>query len=266
MAPKLLVVDDDPAVRESFARLLRHHGYAVEESSNGRGAIQRLRSNTFNLAVIDWRLTDMTGLDVAQAMQDDGVLTPWVLLSGYLDFEIARKAGALGAIKAVGYPVDIHAVVADALKEAEARAHGWSWFTEVPMTPSLTAFERWAALVIRSCSAKSDLATIGTWASEVGASETKIYTTCNLVHIAARDSRDFARILRALRKNGGHVSMLEAHIVVAEPRTWRALLDRAGLSDQSAAVISFDDFLRGQRFILQNHHALAVLKASILSR
>lgn len=247
-------------------RLLHHHGYAVDESSTGRAAIQQLRSRPFDLAVIDWRLKDMTGLDVAQAMQDDGVLTPWVLLSGYLDFEIARQAGALGAIKAVGYPVDIHAVVADALKEAAARVHGWLWFTEVPMTPSLTAFERWAALVIRACGAKSDPATIGTWASEVGASETKIYTTCDLVHVSARDSRDFARILRALRKNAGHVTMLEAHVAVAEPRTWRALLDRAGLSDKAAAVISFDDFLRGQRFVSQNHRALAVLKGTILSR
>jgi DNA-binding NtrC family response regulator len=90
----------------------------VEESSTGRAAIQQLRSNTFNLAVIDWRLTDITGLDVAEAMQDDGVLTPRVLVSGYIDFEIARKAGALGAVKAVGYPVDIHALVTDALKEA----------------------------------------------------------------------------------------------------------------------------------------------------
>ena len=183
MAPKLLVVDDDPAVRESFARLLHHHGYAVEESSTGRAAIQQLRSNPFALAVIDWRLTDMTGLDVAQAMHDGGVLTPWVLVSGYLDFEIARKAGALGAVKAVGYPVDINAVVVDALKEAAARAHGWSWFTEVPMTPAMTAFERWAALVIRACGTISDPATIGTWASEVGASETKIYTTCDLVDV-----------------------------------------------------------------------------------
>jgi CheY-like chemotaxis protein len=44
LAPKLLVVDDDPAVRESFARLLRHYGYAVKESSTGRAALQRLRA------------------------------------------------------------------------------------------------------------------------------------------------------------------------------------------------------------------------------
>jgi CheY-like chemotaxis protein len=263
--PRLLVVDDDAAVRESFVRLLRHYGYAAEESATGRDVLQQLRRHPFDLAVIDWRLTDMTGLDVAQAMQDDGVFTPWVLLSGYLDFEIARKAGALGAIKAVGYPVDLHAVVADALKEAAARAHGWSWFTEVPLTPSMTAFERWAALVIRVCGVKSDPATISIWASEVGASETKIYTTCDLVDVSARDSRDFARILRALRKNSGHVAMLEAHMVVAEPRTWRALVDRAGLSDKSA-VISFDDFLRGQRFIPHKHLALVALKASILRR
>ena len=52
-------------------------------------------------------------------------------------------------------------------------------------------------------------------------------------------------------------------MVVAEPRTWRTLLDRAGLSDESAAVISFDHFLRGRQFIRQNHLALATLKASI---
>jgi CheY-like chemotaxis protein len=105
---KILLVDDYPAVLESFTRLLSHDGFVVEAIATGSGAIQKLRSNTFDLAVIDWKLPDMTGLQVAEAVHDLGVLTPWVLFSGYMDFEIARQAGRLGAVKAVSSPIDIN--------------------------------------------------------------------------------------------------------------------------------------------------------------
>ena len=134
------------------------------------------------------------------------------------------------------------------------------------ITASMTAPQVWAALVLRACGADSDPSTISGWSTAAGASETKIYTTCALVGVTARDSRDFAWTLRALRNSAGDVAMLEAHMVVAELRTWRALLERTGLSDKLTAVISFDDFLRGQRFIAQHHLAHAALKASILRR
>jgi CheY-like chemotaxis protein len=263
LAPKLLVVDDDPAVRESFARLLRHHGYAVEESSTGRAAIQQLRTNTYNLAVIDWRLGDMTGLDVAQAMQDGCVLTPWVLVSGYIDLEIARRAGALGAVKAVGYPVDIHVVVTDALKEASSRAHGWSWLPAGPLTDDMTAAERWAALVLRACDSERDPATIPDWATAAGASETTIYATCKVLGIPARLARDFMRILRALRSSAGRVAEIEACLVFHDPRTWQTLLDRAGLHRRHDSIISLEEFLQVQQFVPRVHPGLAALRASI---
>lgn len=265
MAPKLLVVDDDSAVRESFARLLRHHGYSVYESSTGSAAIQQLRSNTFNLAVIDWRLTDMTGLDVAQAMQDSGVLTPWVLVSGYIDFDIARRAGALGAVKTVGYPIDIHAVVTDALKEASSRAYGWRLLPAEPVTAFMLPPERWAAFVLHVYNAESDPVTVPACAEAANTCESTIYATCKLLNVSARDMRDLARVLRALRKCAGRVGEIEAHLRVADLRTWAALLDRAGLHGrQPDSVISCEEFLRVQKFVRQTHPGLSALRTSIL--
>jgi CheY-like chemotaxis protein len=262
---KILLVDDYPAVLESFARLLRDDGFLVEETVTGAGAIQKLRSNEFDLAVIDWRLPDMSGLDVAQAVRDAGVLTPWVLFSGFMDFEIARRAGQLGAVKAVSSPIDIKQIVNDALKTARSRANGWSWFPAPPLTADMTAPERWAALVLRVCDAEGDPSTVSAWAAAVGSCESTIYATCKVLRVSARDTRDFSRMLRALRRNSGSVVDLEADLAVADLRTWASLFQRSGLRGRSReSVISLDEYLHIQKFVPQSHSGLGALRAAIV--
>ena len=259
------MVDDYLAVLESFARLLRYDGFFVEEAATGHAALAKLRCQRFDLAVIDWRLTDMTGLDVARSMNQLSVPTPWILVSGYMDFEIARAAGRLGALKTVSPPIDIRAVVAQAL--AENTRDDWTWPPALALSASMTAAERWAALVLHACEAELDPSTVRAWALAAAACETTIYATCKVVNLHARYTRDFARMLRALRKNGGRVGDLEAHMVVADPRTWDALRDRAAVRGRPPdSVITPAEFVRIQTFIPHENSGLAALRAWIAPR
>lgn len=67
----MLVVDDDPAVREFSTTTLRTHGFDVSEAAGGREAIDWLSKMPVDLVVLDNAMPDMTGIDVARTLRED---------------------------------------------------------------------------------------------------------------------------------------------------------------------------------------------------
>ena len=145
-----------------------------------------------------------------------------------------------------------------------ATDNSWSWRCGRNVAEARTAAERWALFVLCACDAKQDPATIPLWAMAANSSESAIRATCRILKVSARHSRDFARVLRALRHGSGATTELEAHLNVADTRTWRTLLEDAGLSGWS--VISLGEYLRVQRFVPQESSGLAALRALLLAR
>lgn len=76
MPPTVLLADDDPGTRETAGLLLRHSGINVHEASTGERAIALGRALALDLALLDLRLPDMTGLDVARALRAEGRTVP----------------------------------------------------------------------------------------------------------------------------------------------------------------------------------------------
>ena len=122
---------------------------------------------------------------------------------------------------------------------AATDSNSWSWRCGSNVADARTASERWALFVLCACDATEDPATIPLWALAANSSESVIHATCRILKVSARSSRDFARVLRALRNGAGTTSELEAHINVADLRTWETLLENAGLPGRS--VISLDE-------------------------
>ena len=63
---KVLVVDDDPAVRKSIDRVLTSKGYAVITAENGEEALRKLNEEKYDLVYTDIRMPGMSGLEVAE--------------------------------------------------------------------------------------------------------------------------------------------------------------------------------------------------------
>ncbi|HKT84013.1 MAG TPA: response regulator transcription factor [Solirubrobacterales bacterium] len=61
---RLLVAEDDPALRDVLSRGLRDHGYQVDAAENGDDAVDLLRFNEYDVAIIDWRMPGRSGVDV----------------------------------------------------------------------------------------------------------------------------------------------------------------------------------------------------------
>lgn len=111
---RVLVVEDDPGVRECVACLLRTQGCATVLAKTVDEGLRALRSDDFDLVISDLRLPDSTGLDVIRGVKELDPETPAILMTSYSSVESAIEALRLGAVDYMIKPFDnidfIHAV------------------------------------------------------------------------------------------------------------------------------------------------------------
>lgn len=99
---KILVVDDDSAVRESIAEILRVEGAAVAEVGNGKEAIERIRLEHFDLVLSDVVMPEMDGYELFQAARREAPETPVVLMTAfYYDQDHVIKRSRLEGLDGV---------------------------------------------------------------------------------------------------------------------------------------------------------------------
>lgn len=103
---KLLLVDDDRVILNLLAEGLRDLGYATSIAASGAEALQLAAQQEYDLVVLDMRMPDMSGLDVARQLQAAGRFC-FVFLSAFGDESIVRDAAEVGALGYLVKPVDI---------------------------------------------------------------------------------------------------------------------------------------------------------------
>lgn len=261
--PHVLIVDDDPTTRESMSHVLKVAGFQVHEAADAPVAIATAHMHRLTLSLIDQRLDGMSGLQLAESFRDGGISVPWILYSGFMDYELACEAGRLGAVRAIGMPFDVEVVVMDALEHLQRRrAPEWP---PRPVSPRLqqpgTTVGRAAYWILRGCDANEDPSTIPSWGLIARATESQLRDAFKRLHIPRSDARDFMRVLRALWCAAGRVERVEGELTPGDPRTADALMARAGLSEQrSCRPLRFDDFLALQQFIEEQHPLIQALR------
>ena len=78
---RVLIVDDEPAVRSALDRALRLDGYEVTPAADGREALDRMAESTFDVVVLDVAMPVMDGLEVCRRLRDAGDRTPVLMLT-----------------------------------------------------------------------------------------------------------------------------------------------------------------------------------------
>ncbi|HEY2309428.1 MAG TPA: response regulator [Streptosporangiaceae bacterium] len=78
---ELLVVDDEPFLREAVAASLRFLGFEVTTADNGAGALRLARDRPFDLVVLDVMLPDTDGFEVVARLRRDGLRVPVIFLT-----------------------------------------------------------------------------------------------------------------------------------------------------------------------------------------
>jgi two-component system, NtrC family, response regulator AtoC len=104
MTIRVLIVEDESLIRWSLRQKFEERGYRVVEAETGRKALEALDSGTFDLVMLDYKLPDMTGIEVLRALRkadDDAVV---IMMTAYSTIETAVEAIKLGAFDYVAKP------------------------------------------------------------------------------------------------------------------------------------------------------------------
>lgn len=119
---RILVVDDEPSIREALALVLEGEGYDVVTASNGREAIERIEQRRPDVLLLDVMMPVMDGLTACEVIRSTTPVKslPIVLMTAAPDF--ARKSGVACRWDAfVEKPFDV-AVLLDAIERATTAA------------------------------------------------------------------------------------------------------------------------------------------------
>ena len=110
---RILLVDDDPGITEHLTRILEKAGFVVTVATDGEEALELLKSQEFDLVLLDIMLPKLDGRFVRQRMRDDGIQTPVISMSGYYTGEADEVAELeLGADDYIRKPFTGEVVVA----------------------------------------------------------------------------------------------------------------------------------------------------------
>ncbi len=118
---RVLIVDDEPALRQTLARILQQIGCEVNSAANGNEALSLLQHGSYDLVYLDIRLPGMDGLEVLSQIRLLHTDLPVILLTGHGSLQSAMQAVRLGASDYLLKPVDPAVMVArtrDTLRQA----------------------------------------------------------------------------------------------------------------------------------------------------
>jgi DNA-binding NtrC family response regulator len=102
--PRVLVIDDDAAVRDSIDRMLRSAGYTVRTASSGEDGLALARDSTFDVILSDMRMPGISGLDVLRRLREHRVDSGFIIMTGFGTVDTAVEAMKLGAVDFVQKP------------------------------------------------------------------------------------------------------------------------------------------------------------------
>lgn len=119
-SPQVYLVDDDEAVRDALALLLRTVGLRSEGHADPQQFLTRLSPQAIGCVVLDIRMPGISGLDVLARLADASDL-PVVMLTGHANVDLCRRAFKGGAMEFLQKPVDDD-VFLDAVQSA-VRGH-----------------------------------------------------------------------------------------------------------------------------------------------
>ncbi len=119
----ILLVEDDTTFAAILENFLKKKGFEVVVKYSVKGGVEALKNDTFHLILLDYRLGDGIGLDVVEALRQQGKLIPSIIMTSFNDVRTAVNAIRQGVFDYITKPVnpdELLMVVNEALKVKSA--------------------------------------------------------------------------------------------------------------------------------------------------
>jgi two-component system, NtrC family, nitrogen regulation response regulator NtrX len=118
----ILIADDDPNLCEIISSILKFEGFATETAHSGEETLRKLAAFPVDLVLLDFRLPDISGLDVLSAMNGRKAPVPVIMISGQGTIRTALKATEMGVYDFIEKPLDPDRILL-MIKNALERRH-----------------------------------------------------------------------------------------------------------------------------------------------
>ncbi len=124
MSKPILIVDDEPIVREAISDWLKDAGYEVMTAESGEAALELVAKQDFGVMVVDIRLPGMTGIKVLKEVKAVRPEIKSIIITAYPTADTAAEATKLGAIDYLIKPIapdDLERLIRETLRKCESQ-------------------------------------------------------------------------------------------------------------------------------------------------
>ncbi len=105
---KILIIDDEKAIRTTLKEILEYEGYKVDEAADGQSGLEKMENEDYEAVLCDIKMPKMDGIEVltrAAEILDD---VPFIMISGNATIDIAVEATKKGAYDFISKPPDLN--------------------------------------------------------------------------------------------------------------------------------------------------------------
>ena len=105
---KILVIDDERAIRNTLKEILEMESHEVETAENGRIALDKAKQQQYDLIFSDIKMPEMDGMELLTALREAEIDSPVVMISGHGTIETAVECIKKGAFDFIIKPIDLN--------------------------------------------------------------------------------------------------------------------------------------------------------------
>ena len=109
--PKILIIDDEAAIRSSLKEILEYEDFQVDEAENGETGVKAASSTKYDIIFCDIKMPKMDGLEALDQMVKNEVDAPIIMISGHGTVETAVEALKKGAYDFIQKPLDLNRIL-----------------------------------------------------------------------------------------------------------------------------------------------------------
>src|SRR5438132_10328964 len=103
---RVLVVDDETAIREAIRMTLEYEGYRIDEARSGQEGIDKATKTPYDAILLDIKMPVLDGIEVLEHLKEQRVPTPVVMVSGHGDISTAVECTKRGAFDFLEKPLN----------------------------------------------------------------------------------------------------------------------------------------------------------------
>jgi len=120
---KILIIEDEEPIRRVLKRILEdeNKAFVIDEAEDGKAGIDALIAGEYDLVLCDIKMPKKDGLEVLQEAKSQGILTPFIVLTGHGNIQTAVEAMKMGAYDFIPKPPDLNRLLISVRNALESK-------------------------------------------------------------------------------------------------------------------------------------------------